>query len=301
VSTRVLVAVIAYNEASNLESVITELRAGCDYDLVVIDNGSTDETAATARRMGVPCVSHCVNTGGSMGTVKTYFQYAWYHDYDVLCQFDASGAVSFVSTFHYGESPPPPGLRPEILDRAATRVYVLSERDGLARALNRRGALGRRGFRRAGIQQPEGVQVFERTGALPRARFAADVQAVEGVDQALFAMGLPGSDPRRTVLEPAEGEPARRPAAPARGTVRVLLDEPERIELEDESDGPGYLVLADTYYPGWHATVDGSQAPIHAADVLFRAVGAAAWLLLGALALGTRRRAGPEPAPAGAR
>lgn len=90
-SARVLVAVIAYNEASNLEAVIAELRAGCDHDIVVIDNGSTDETAAVARQLGVPCVSHCVNTGSSMGTVKTYFQYAWHHGYDVLCQFDGDG------------------------------------------------------------------------------------------------------------------------------------------------------------------------------------------------------------------
>lgn len=90
-SLRVLVAVIAYNEAANLEPVISDLREHCDYDLVVVDNGSTDDTAALARRLGVPCVSHCTNSGNSMGTVKTYFCYAWQHGYDVLCQFDGDG------------------------------------------------------------------------------------------------------------------------------------------------------------------------------------------------------------------
>lgn len=88
---RVLIAVIAYNEERNLPAVLEELRAGCPHDLVVIDNASTDDTAEVCRRFGVPCVSHCVNTGGSMGTVKTYFQYAHHHDYDVLCQFDGDG------------------------------------------------------------------------------------------------------------------------------------------------------------------------------------------------------------------
>ena len=82
---------IAYNEAPNLEGVIEDLRSHCDHDLVVVDNGSTDDTAAIARRLAVPCVSHCVNTGQSMGTVKTYFQYAWHHGYDVVCQFDGDG------------------------------------------------------------------------------------------------------------------------------------------------------------------------------------------------------------------
>jgi uncharacterized membrane protein YfhO len=36
--------------------------------------------------------------------------------------------------------------------------------------------------------------------------------------------------------------------------------------------GGGYVVLADTYYPGWRAAVDGVPAPIYAANGTFRAV-----------------------------
>jgi glycosyltransferase involved in cell wall biosynthesis len=58
---------------------------------VVIDNGSSDSTEEICRSMGVECISHCVNTGGSMGTVMTYFINAFRKGYDVVCQFDGDG------------------------------------------------------------------------------------------------------------------------------------------------------------------------------------------------------------------
>lgn len=89
---RVLVAVIAYNEEESIAKTLADLRTNApEYDLVVIDNGSTDGTKNICEKLGVPVISHCVNTGGSMGTVMTYFLYAYRNNYDVLCQFDGDG------------------------------------------------------------------------------------------------------------------------------------------------------------------------------------------------------------------
>lgn len=89
---KVLIAVIAYNEEKNLPNTIKDLRDhGPKADIVVIDNGSTDRTKQVAESLGVPVVSHCTNSGGSMGTVMSYFLYAHRHTYDVLCQFDGDG------------------------------------------------------------------------------------------------------------------------------------------------------------------------------------------------------------------
>jgi uncharacterized membrane protein YfhO len=38
------------------------------------------------------------------------------------------------------------------------------------------------------------------------------------------------------------------------------------------ANGPGTLVLADSYYPGWVARVDGVEAPILRADLILRGV-----------------------------
>ena len=50
------------------------------------------------------------------------------------------------------------------------------------------------------------------------------------------------------------------------------LDLPERVEIEAQAETPAYLVLADTFDPGWSATIDGVSAPIRPAYVAFRAV-----------------------------
>jgi hypothetical protein len=52
----------------------------------------------------------------------------------------------------------------------------------------------------------------------------------------------------------------------------VVEDSDERVALRMDAKRAGYLVLSDTYYPGWQATVDGRRAKVRPADVAFRAV-----------------------------
>jgi glycosyltransferase involved in cell wall biosynthesis len=89
---KTLVSVIAYNEERNLQNTLRELLdAAGSFDIVVVDNGSSDKTVSVAQEMGIPVLSHCVNSGGSMGTVTTYFAYAYRAGYDIVCQFDGDG------------------------------------------------------------------------------------------------------------------------------------------------------------------------------------------------------------------
>jgi uncharacterized membrane protein YfhO len=51
-----------------------------------------------------------------------------------------------------------------------------------------------------------------------------------------------------------------------------LQDGPNRVTIRAALDAPGYLVLADTWYPGWRAAVDGEPVEILRANYAFRAV-----------------------------
>ena len=57
------------------------------------------------------------------------------------------------------------------------------------------------------------------------------------------------------------------------GTARIVAEIPERLEVETEAGAPAYLVVSDSFDPGWSATVDGRDgAAIYPAYCAFRAV-----------------------------
>jgi uncharacterized membrane protein YfhO len=55
-------------------------------------------------------------------------------------------------------------------------------------------------------------------------------------------------------------------------SVRITSYEPDEIRVEASLPQPGFLLLLDTYFPGWTASVNGQPARIYRADYNFRAV-----------------------------
>lgn len=89
--TRVLVVMPAYQEQESIARVIGELQiASGGWDLLVVDDGSSDGTAAAARAVGATVVSMPFNLGIG-GALRTGFLYAYRHGYDAAVQFDADG------------------------------------------------------------------------------------------------------------------------------------------------------------------------------------------------------------------
>lgn len=88
---RTIVIIPALDEAESLPTVLSDLRtAQPDLDIVVVDDGSTDDTAALARSAGVAVVSLPFNLGIG-GALRTGFRYAVDHGYEQAVQFDADG------------------------------------------------------------------------------------------------------------------------------------------------------------------------------------------------------------------
>lgn len=97
---------------------------------------------------------------------------------------------------------------------------------------------------------------------LPRA-YVVPAAKVLPDDRAVVLASLAAVDPRKYVImtaDPFEGRASspRQPFAPA-GWISV---DPDRPILRVTTEAPGLLVLADSWMPGWTATVDGRPAPV---------------------------------------
>lgn len=88
---RVLVIIPALDEAGSVGAVVTEVKdANPDFDVVVVDDGSTDATAAAARTAGAAVLELPFNLGVG-GAMRAGYRFAEKRDYDVAIQVDADG------------------------------------------------------------------------------------------------------------------------------------------------------------------------------------------------------------------
>jgi len=118
------------------------------------------------------------------------------------------------------------------------------------------------------------VRVYRNQDVLPRAFVVYRAETVDDASQSLMRVTDDTFDFRHSVvLEEAPRdwmEPTDVPAGAA--AVHITHYEPNRVEMTVETAADGWLVLTDTYAPGWTALVDGHDTPLYVANHAFRAL-----------------------------
>ena len=79
----------AYNEAKTIGHIISQARTYIE-SIVVIDDGSSDNTAQIAREQDVVVLQHEINRGKGMA-LRTGFEYALEHGYEIIITMDSDG------------------------------------------------------------------------------------------------------------------------------------------------------------------------------------------------------------------
>jgi len=126
------------------------------------------------------------------------------------------------------------------------------------------------------------VTIYENLSCLPRAFVVHSAQVRQHPEAVLPALLNPAFDLQgEIVLEkdpPADWLPdSQRATAPTaametKAAAEITRYEPNYVQIRADMPAAGFLFLSDSYYPGWAASVDGTQAEIYRADYAFRAV-----------------------------
>lgn len=110
-----------------------------------------------------------------------------------------------------------------------------------------------------------------RAWLVPQAIWPDSDQAVED------RLRDPGWNPEHTVIlsgsppgTPPDNDTETQPVSG--GEVIVLENRPTRIRYRVKTDSPAYLVISNTWYPGWTATLDDQKIDLYRANLAFQAV-----------------------------
>ena len=128
-------------------------------------------------------------------------------------------------------------------------------------------------------QGPDGT-LFRDPGATPRAFVVNSVTRVEYEDEALRLMADPAFDIRKSLILVRSDLPAGYMEDSEAGLsseedlmiARIVDDRLNQVRVEVSSSRPGWLVLNDSWAPGWRAYIDGNQERVLKANYAFRAV-----------------------------
>ena len=111
--------------------------------------------------------------------------------------------------------------------------------------------------------------LYRNTEALPRAYTVAAVRSVPDDAAALAAVSSRDFDPRETVVLVGA---AREPGPELAREVRLTRHDTNVVTVQSDFEPPQTVVLADTYFPGWRAYINGSEVPVRRANYAVRAV-----------------------------
>jgi hypothetical protein len=111
---------------------------------------------------------------------------------------------------------------------------------------------------------------------LPEAYLVGKSHRVQSELEARQAISAPAFDCRNEVIiEPtglavSDADASNEPSLFL--PLKALRQNANQVAIDYSSTVPAFMVLTDTFYPGWHATIDGQPTEMFRANYLFRAV-----------------------------
>lgn len=115
------------------------------------------------------------------------------------------------------------------------------------------------------------TQVYENKEVLPRTFFVQQVEIANSKNEAIKKMFQ--KEFNMGGMAVVEGMYTRLlPQVLSVGKAEIISYKPNKVIIKTENSGEGFLVLTDSFYPTWHARVDGAPTKIYRTDYNFRGI-----------------------------
>jgi uncharacterized membrane protein YfhO len=116
------------------------------------------------------------------------------------------------------------------------------------------------------VHQEGTTKVYKNINASPRAYFVRDVYSYDTEQEELDAITQIDFSLSAIV------EPKMRSRTFATGSAVIKQYDNNRVVINTVTNGDGFLVFMDTFYPTWSVTIDGKEVPMYRTNVAFRGV-----------------------------
>lgn len=116
------------------------------------------------------------------------------------------------------------------------------------------------------------IRVYKNNAAFPRAFFVTETSAAGSKQQAINSLFYLSNSLSRTAIVEGVRKDNLFKNNWSLGQVNITKYEENTVVVKTNNTGNGFLVLTDSFYPTWHAKIDGKETRIYLTDYNFRGI-----------------------------
>jgi hypothetical protein len=117
------------------------------------------------------------------------------------------------------------------------------------------------------------IKIYQNRNVFPRSFIVNNAEVIKDEKDILDRLDNASFDLRNSIIIEKDPPPGfTNKISKNNSTVNIIEYNLDSVVLQANMESEGFLIISDTYYPGWQAYIDGKETDIYEADYFLRAV-----------------------------